>query len=370
MTTVGILGAGQLGRMLALAGYPLGLRFRFFATAADEPAADLGPCDVGAYDCAADLQRFAATADVVTYEFENVPAAAAACIARRTTVFPPPAALAVAQDRMREKRFLQGLRLPTAPFATADTAAELTSALAAVGLPAVLKRRRLGYDGGGQLHLRCGADAAAAWHQLGGEPLVVEGLVRFRRELSIIAVRSRAGQVAAYPLIETRHVDGILRSALAPAPDVTPDVEAAATDYATRILLALGYVGALTVELFETENGLVVNELAPRVHNSGHWTIEGAHTSQFENHLRAILGWPLGSTEPLGCSALVNLIGVAPPAAPILALRDTHLHLYGKLPRARRKLGHITIRAPRPTLLHDRLRTVEHLVADATTRPQ
>ena len=389
--TIGILGGGQLGRMLALAGYPLGLRFRLFEPAAEAPAALDGTHDRASYDDLAALDRFAAGVDLITYEFENVPVAAAQRLAERVPVYPPPAALDAAQDRLAEKRFFQNLGVATPPFAPVGSRAELDAAIAQIGLPAVLKTRRLGYDGKGQFVLRAAADADAAWEALGGVPLILEGFVAFRRELSILAARSRSGAIAFYPLVENHHRGGILRLSLAPAPALTPALQAEAERIASQALEALQYVGVLAIELFEVErletgdwrlgephqppasslserleardlglvdspgaqasslqplaSSLLVNEMAPRVHNSGHWTIEGAETSQFEQHLRAVLGLPLGSTALRGVSAMVNLIGDWPDPAEVVAIPGVHLHLYGKAPRAGRKLGHVTVRA-------------------------
>ncbi|MBK9710440.1 MAG: 5-(carboxyamino)imidazole ribonucleotide synthase [Kouleothrix sp.] len=382
MTLVGILGAGQLGRMLALAGYPLGLRFRLLDPAPDAPAGHMAEQVAAGYDDAAALARFAEGLHAITYEFENVPVAAARQLERRAPVYPPPLALELAQDRLAEKRFFRDLGVGTPPFAQVDSRDDLAAALARIGLPAVLKTRRLGYDGKGQLVLRSRADVEPAWAALGGAPLILEGFVPFERELSILAARGRDGRTACYPLIENHHRDGMLRLSLAPAPGLTPALQAAAERIVTLALDALGYVGVLAIELFQigglgTWDGgladqppspkpqapsLMVNEMAPRVHNSGHWTIEGAETSQFEQHLRAILGLPLGSAAPRGCSAMVNLIGALPEPAAVLAVPGAHLHLYGKAPRAGRKLGHITIRADAPPQLAERLAQVQRLL--------
>ena len=378
-TTIGILGAGQLGRMLALAGYPLGLRFRLLDPAADAPAGQLAEHQPGGYDDAATLEQFAAGLDVVTYEFENVPVAAARALAEHVPVFPPPAALEAAQDRLTEKTFFQNLGIATPPFAPVDTRADLAAAIAQIGLPAVLKTRRLGYDGKGQQVLRAPADAEAAWNALGGAPLILEGFVPFVRELSILAARGRDGQVACFPLVENHHRGGILRLSLAPAPGLTPALQAAAEGIAHAALDALGYVGLLAIELFEVDvrrpttddegpacggqSSLLVNEMAPRVHNSGHWSIEGAETSQFEQHLRAVLGLPLGPTAVRGAAAMVNLIGGWPEPAAVLAVPGAHLHLYGKAPRRARKVGHITVRADSPAALEAPLHAIQALVA-------
>jgi 5-(carboxyamino)imidazole ribonucleotide synthase len=378
-STIGILGAGQLGRMLALAGYPLGLRFRFLDPAPDAPAGHLAEHIQDGYDNTAALERFCAGLDAVTYEFENVPVGAARFLAERLPVYPPPTALEAAQDRLVEKSFFQNLGIATPPFAPVSSQADLASAIAQIGLPAVLKTRRLGYDGKGQIVLRDHADAAAAWDSLGDAPLILEGFVPFKRELSILAARGRDGATAFFPLVENHHRDGILRLSLAPAPDVSAALQLAAEQIATRALEALDYVGMLAIELFQVPGDggwviegrapesstpnrqspipsqLLVNEMAPRVHNSGHWTIEGAETSQFEQHLRAVLGLPLGSTAARGYSAMINLIGSLPDPAALLDIPGAHLHLYGKLPRPGRKLGHVTIRADERSELDDRL---------------
>ncbi len=370
-TTIGILGAGQLGRMLALAGYPLGLRFRFFDPAPASPASHLAEQICAPYDDEGALRRFAEGLALVTYEFENVPVAAARLLERHLPVYPPPAALEAAQDRLAEKQFFQRLGIPTPPFAAVDDRAGLDAAVRQLGLPAVLKTRRMGYDGKGQALLRSPEDAADAWRQLGGQPLILEAHVPFTRELSIIAVRGRDGATACYPLVENLHRGGILRRSVAPAPDVTPELQEQAERYAARALDALQYVGVLAIELFEVPGAagcgahspaLLANEMAPRVHNSGHWTIEGAATSQFENHLRATLGLPLGSTAARGHAAMLNLIGATPEPAAVLALPEAHLHCYGKEPRPGRKLGHITLRADDPQTLAERLERLEHIL--------
>jgi 5-(carboxyamino)imidazole ribonucleotide synthase len=340
---VGVLGGGQLGRMLALAGCPLGLRFRFLDLSPRAPAGHLAELHAGDYEDPDALHRFAEGLDVVTYEFENVPVASARLLAERLPVYPPPAALEAAQDRLVEKTFFQSLDIPTPPFLAVDSEESFRAALRLIGLPAVLKTRRLGYDGKGQLVLHEPKDAEYAWRVLGNVPQILEGFVPFRRELSVLAVRGRAGETAFYPLVENHHREGMLRLSLAPAPGLATGLQRQAEDHARRVLEALDYVGVLAIEFFETDGGLLANEMAPRVHNSGHWTIEGAQASQFENHLRAILGWPLGSTEPRGQAAMVNLIGSTPPPEVVLRLPRAHLHLYGKAAVAGRKLGHVTL---------------------------
>jgi 5-(carboxyamino)imidazole ribonucleotide synthase len=330
--------------MIALAGYPLGLRFRFLDPSADAPAGQLAQRFADAYEDLEALGRFADGLDLVTYEFENVPVTSARFLAQRLPVYPPPAALEAAQDRVIEKSLFSHMGVPTPPFAAVETQEELEQAVKEIGLPAVLKTRRFGYDGKGQRLLREPGDVTAGWTALGGVPLILEGFVEFDREVSLIAVRSATGETAFYPLVENHHRGGILRLSLAPAPGLKPDLQAQAEDHARRVLDDLNYVGVLAIEFFEKQGRLYANEMAPRVHNSGHWTIEGAEMSQFENHLRAILGWPLGSTELLGASAMLNLIGSLPDPAAFLALPNVHLHLYGKKPRPGRKVGHVTVR--------------------------
>jgi 5-(carboxyamino)imidazole ribonucleotide synthase len=354
---VGILGGGQLGRMLALAGYPLGLTFRFLDTG-PAPGGQVAELITGEFEEPAALDRLADGCDVVTYEFENVPVGAVQHLETRLPVYPPSRALAVAQDRLNEKSLFTHLGIPTPEYFNIASRDDLGLAVAAVGLPAVLKTRRMGYDGKGQVVLRTPDDLDTAWAALAGVPLILEAFVPFDRELSIIAVRSTTGEEAFYPLVQNEHAGGILRTSLAPAPLLIPELQAQAESIARQIMETLGYVGVLAVELFEVGGRLLANEIAPRVHNSGHWTIEGAITSQFENHLRAVLGLPLGAISPVGCSAMLNLIGEVPPIGEVLALPDCHVHLYGKPPRPGRKLGHITLRdhdhgslAPRLALL-------------------
>jgi 5-(carboxyamino)imidazole ribonucleotide synthase len=364
MTVIGVLGAGQLGRMLALAGYPLGLRFAFFDESADAPAGHLGDLTVGRWDDVAALDAFAERVDVVTYEFENVPVAVAERLSARAPVFPPPRALDVAQDRLKEKSLFRNLAIGTAPFATVDSREELEAAVAEIGFPAVLKTRTQGYDGKGQRVLRRADDLASALAALGSRSLLLEGFVPFDRELSILAARSRTGETAYWPLIENVHRDGILRLSTAPAPDVPQELADQAVAIAENVLEALDYVGVLAIELFQHEGRLLANEMAPRVHNSGHWTIEGAKTSQFENHLRAVLGLPLGPTAVSGVSAMVNLIGQVPDEAAILGIPGAHLHLYGKAARPGRKLGHVTLVEKERGALAAELARVATLVAE------
>jgi 5-(carboxyamino)imidazole ribonucleotide synthase len=339
---VGVLGAGQLGRMLALAGYPLGLKFRFLDNDR-APAGDVAELMTGEFEDEATLARFAQGLDVATFEFENVPQGAARTLARHVPVFPAAGALETAQDRLHEKTLFRTLGIPTPMFVPVDSDEDLRRAVGVTGLPAVLKTRRLGYDGKGQMVLRDNADVDIAWKTLGGVPLILEAFVAFERELSIIAVRGRSGETAFYPLVQNEHRGGVLRLSLAPAPGADAALQMRAESLVGRVLGSLNYVGVITLELFQAGDELLANEIAPRVHNSGHWTIEGSVCSQFENHLRAVLGWPLGSTRPTGYSAMLNLIGSAPPSEQILRCPEAHLHLYGKSPRPGRKIGHITI---------------------------
>lgn len=359
---IGVLGGGQLGRMLALAGYPLGMHFRMFDPNPDSPAGHLAELITGEYDDIDALAWFAESCDVITYEFENVPVEAAQHLTRYAPVYPPPNALFVAQDRMREKETFTRLGIPTPVFDSVDSRVELNNAVERFGLPGVLKTRRFGYDGKGQYVLRTTGDVTTAWETMEKGGLIFEGFVPFERELSLIAVRSREGETAFYPLVENLHREGILRRTLAPAPNITPALQAEAEDHLARLMDALDYVGVLTVEFFLHEGRLIANEMAPRVHNSGHWTIEGAITSQFENHLRALCDLPLGPTAARGHVAMLNLIGTTPAPADVLALSDTHLHLYGKEPRSGRKLGHITIIAPDEAVLQSRLMAVQSIL--------
>jgi 5-(carboxyamino)imidazole ribonucleotide synthase len=342
--------------MLALAGMPLGLEFRFLDPVADAPAGALGWLVVAELGDTDALVEVTEGADVTTYEWEGVPAAGARFLeARGAVVLPPSGALEVAQDRRAEKELFQRLGITTAAFADVDDRIDLESATADIGFPSVLKTRRGGYDGKGQRVLAAPGDLDDAWSALGGEPLLLEQHVPFERELSILAVRGRNGTTACWPVVENEHGDGILRVTRAPAPDLDVPLQELAENYATRVLDDLRYVGVLAVELFQVGETLLANELAPRVHNSGHWTIEGAVTSQFENHLRAILGWPLGATDAVGVSAMVNCIGALPDPAAVVEVPGAHLHDYTKAPRPRRKVGHVTVTAPDTAELDRRL---------------
>ena len=353
--TIGILGGGQLGYMLALAGYPLGLHFRFLDPSPEAPVGRIAQRVTADYTDQAALERFSGGLELVTYEFENVPVEAANFLAERVPVYPPPAALEAAQDRLAEKDLFRKLGIATTEFALVSNRGELDDAVKTLGLPAVLKTSRMGYDGKGQWILRTAQDVLKAKSELPPVKLILERFVPFTRELSVLAVRSRNGETAIYPLVENHHLNGILRLSLAPAPRLDPAIQRDAEKAAHRILESLKYVGVLAIEFFEHQGELLANEMAPRVHNSGHWTIEGAVTSQFENHLRAVLGLPLGSTGPAGHCAMLNLIGDLPESSEVLAVPDAHLHLYGKSPRHGRKLGHVTLRAASPERLALRL---------------
>ena len=346
--SLGILGGGQLGRMLAIAAAQLGLRVHVYAPDRDSPAFEVAAqATVAAYEDEAALLRFARSVDAVTYEFENVPSAAAAILAAHARLSPNAEALATTQDRLREKTFVAGLGIATAPFAAVSSERELEDALIQIGRPAVLKTRRFGYDGKGQAMIREGGDPVAAWTDIGRAPCILEGFVPFEREVSVVAARASSGAFAAYDLCANTHRHHILDVTRVPA-GVSPATERAALEIAERIAHALAYVGVLAVEMFlvrrEGAEQLVVNEIAPRVHNSGHWTIEGAVTSQFEQHVRAVCGWPLGSTARLGDVEMRNLIGDDLAAwSSILAEPGAHLHLYGKAEaRPGRKMGHVT----------------------------
>jgi 5-(carboxyamino)imidazole ribonucleotide synthase len=342
---VGVLGGGQLGQMLALAGRRIGVETRFLSPDPNAPAGMCAELIVADYENEAALAHFIEGLDVVTYEFESIPISPVRSVAERLAVRPPVLALETAQDRALEKQCFERLGIPTARSAVAGSLAEARAALEMVGRPAVLKTRRLGYDGKGQAVIRERSDLERAWVTVAGAPSIVESFVSFTREVSIIAVRSMSGDIEFYPLVANHHSEGILRFSIAPAQNVPASLQAQAEDYARKILQELEYVGVLAIEFFETANGLVANEMAPRVHNSGHWTIEGADTSQFENHLRAVTGMELGSTEVHGVCGMVNVIGVEPNVDRLREIPGVHVHMYGKTPAPRRKLGHITVTA-------------------------
>jgi 5-(carboxyamino)imidazole ribonucleotide synthase len=355
---LGVLGGGQLARMLALAAAPLGVKTLVVDSSADACAGQVAPLVVADWVDYAALESFAEQVDVVTFDFENVPAETARWLAGRVAVFPAPQALAVAQDRLAEKTLFRECGLSTPEFMTVDTREQLDLALATVGTPAILKTRRLGYDGKGQFRLRGLADADAAWASLGAQAskhgLILEAFVPFERELSVLAVRGRDGEFRTWPLTGNWHVDGVLSMSLAPAPDIER-LQQRAGELARTLAERLDYVGVFALELFVRNGELLGNEMAPRVHNSGHWTIEGAHTSQFENHVRAVLGLPLGDTGARGMSVMFNWIGELPDPSPVLQSVDAHWHDYGKQARPGRKTGHATVCAPDAAQLAARL---------------
>lgn len=337
---IGILGGGQLARMLAWSGYPLGLNFIILEPDKNAGAVGLGKHLHGAYDDPSLLTELAKEADVITYEFENVSAKAASFLAEHARVYPAPNALCIAQDRLQEKKFLQQLNIPVADFAAVNSLEDLQQAMSTIAYPALLKSRRMGYDGKGQVPIKSSTQLAQAWDAMQKVPSIVESFVPFQREISIIAVRRASGEIAFYPLSENTHQQGILRVAQCRQQDA---LQQQAENYVLRILTALDYVGVIALELFELNGRLVANEFAPRVHNSGHWSIEGAETSQFENHLRAILDLPLGSTKARGYTGMVNFIGELPAIERVLEIPAVHLHLYDKTPRQQRKLAHATL---------------------------
>ena len=358
---VGIVGAGQLGRMLALAGYPLGIHCIFLDRSASAPAAQVAPILIGELEDAAQLAALAASSDVLTVDWENISGKALAPLEKLTQVRPPRAALEVSQDRMAEKALFTKLRIPVAAHAAVDSEQQLIRAVQKLGAPGVLKTRRLGYDGKGQFVLRGLTQVDEAWAAIGGPGMIYEKFQQFSREVSIVGARSAAGRTVFYPLSANIHGGGILHYSIAPF--ANPDLERRARIYLQRVLNALAYVGVLTIEFFVVKGRLIANEMAPRVHNSGHWTIEGCVTSQFENHLRAICDLPLGSTRALGHTAMINFLGGMPDRERLLAIDGLAFHDYGKEPRPGRKLGHCTILKSRATernsALADALKSIE-----------
>lgn len=357
-TSIGILGGGQLGRMLALAGAPLGLNFRFLDPDPHCPAAHFGTLVTGAFDDPTALDRFTEGVECVTFEFENVPAAVVRRLAERVRIAPCAESLATGQDRAMEKRFFESCGVPVEAWATVDDDDTLAAALDRVGVPGVLKTRRLGYDGKGQRVVRTSADAKPAFAALHRAACTYEKLVPFTRELSVIAVRSADGAFRHWPISENVHRAGILHSTIAPA-SIDAATEATLAAHARRVMERLDHVGVLAIEFFDKGGTLLANEMAPRVHNSGHWTIDGAVTSQFENHLRAICGLPLGATTAHGHTVMLNLVGEVPPTTALAAEPDLKIHLYGKSARPGRKLGHLNVVAATAAAARERLRTLE-----------
>ncbi len=339
--TIGILGGGQLGMMLAAAALPLGYRCVFLEDADFAPASLYGQVFK-----TSELDAFIKASDVFTLEFENTPADTAAMLGSLTDkggLFPPAVALDVAQDRLKEKSLFNALDIATVPFIAVHSVDDIQTAVAKLGLPLVLKTTRGGYDGKGQFVLRDAADIATAWDEIGGgAPLIAEGFINFSREVSIIAVRAKDGQIRYYPLVENVHTSGILAKTTAPAPD-SAHLSAQAQANIEKLMNHLDYVGVMALELFVTDAGLLANEIAPRVHNSGHWSIEGAHCSQFENHIRAVVGLPLGDTSCVHPSVMLNIIGKYPDAKKLTAIDGVHYHHYHKSERAARKIAHVTV---------------------------
>ncbi|MDX9874530.1 MAG: 5-(carboxyamino)imidazole ribonucleotide synthase [Spongiibacteraceae bacterium] len=355
---IGIVGGGQLGRMLALAGHPLGMRFVFLDPAPDACASALGEHLRADYADRDHLRLLGEAADVLTFEFENAPAESIAFLSQFAPVYPPAGALHTARDRWLEKSLFTELQVPTPAHATIDSQEELEAAVTRLGLPAVLKTRQLGYDGKGQKVLRTAAEVTGTFAELGSVPCLLEAFVPFQGEVSLLAVRGRDGECRFYPLVDNTHREGILR--LSVVSEAHP-LQSLAEQYASRVLERLDYVGVLAFEFFEVDGGLMANEIAPRVHNSGHWTIEGAECSQFENHLRAVAGLPLGSTALVGVTAMINFIGDLPDLAALAAIPGCHPHFYDKAPKPGRKVGHATVRATDRATLQQLIAQVEAL---------
>ena len=352
--TIGILGGGQLAQMLAQAGYPLGFRFVFFDPIEDACAGLVGKLIVADYENEMALEEFAKQCDYVTYDFENVPVKAAEFVQKRTQVFPHPKVLEVAQDRMSEKLLFKGLGIPVGDFHAVDSYSELIFAVKSCDYDGFLKTRRMGYDGKGQYRITKNTDLKELWSKIDGGSYIFEQAVHFVREISVIVVRNDNGDCLFYELCENKHKEGILTTSLVPAK--ASEASSQAHVYAKSIADHLSYVGVLVIEMFETQEGLFINEMAPRVHNSGHWTIEGAVTSQFENHLRAGIGLPLGSTEmSKGFSAMINWIGEIPQIALSIKEKDLYWHIYGKEDRPGRKVGHATVVAADANALHSKV---------------
>ncbi|MDX1454526.1 MAG: 5-(carboxyamino)imidazole ribonucleotide synthase [Gammaproteobacteria bacterium] len=350
---VGIVGAGQLGRMLALSGYPLGLRFVFLDKSKDAPGGQVGDIILGEFNDPVKLKELSEAVDIVTFDVENVSVDAV-----REGVSKPfrPSVdlLEKAQDRLDEKELFRSIDIPTAPFAAIDSLDDLDAAVDRIGLPAVLKTRRMGYDGKGQRVLRKPEDVRPAFEEIGDVPCILEGFVDYDREVSLIGARSVSGDTRFYPLSENTHFDGILSYSVAPYED--RNLQGLAERHMERLFEQFEYAGVLTIEFFEADGKLIANEMAPRVHNSGHWTIEAAVTSQFENHIRAILDLPLGDTAPTGHAAMINFIGTMPAVEPVLEIPGAHYHDYGKEPRPGRKLGHATLTSQSRAELMTRLK--------------
>lgn len=350
---IGILGGGQLARMMALSGYPLGFEFVFFDPTEDACAGQVGELMCADYHNEVALEEFCQKVDIVTLDFENVPVDTLRFVQKKKPVFPSPEVLEIAQDRLLEKQFCHSCGIPTTEFETINSLSELMFAAKKFNHDAILKTRRMGYDGKGQYRISQSADINQIPEKLYDQDLILEKRIAFNREVSVIVARNGLGEVTTWPLCENKHKDGILTTTIVPA-KISP-LDDLTIDYAKQIAVALNYVGVLVIEFFQTEDAVYVNEMAPRVHNSGHWSIEGSQTSQFENHLRAGLNLPLGSTRMNGMAAMLNWIGAFPEN--ILSITDEQLywHVYGKEPRVGRKIGHSTLLAATPQELHDKI---------------
>ncbi len=357
---LGILGNGQLARMIALAGYPLNVHCVFLDPTSDGCASTLGESIVAPYDDPKGLSQLAQIADYITFEFENVPGQTLEYLSQQMPVHPPAKALLITQDRLGEKQMFNNKGIETAPFAQIDNLTDLQKAIDNIGMPGILKTRRLGYDGKGQAIIRQPSELKDAWQSIGAVPATYEGFVAYNREVSIIAVRAQNGEVRFYPLVENIHRNGILSVSTA---QINDPAQQQAEEIAHKVLDSFSdYVGILVIEFFQVGDKLLVNEFAPRVHNSGHWTIEGAATSQFENHLRAVTGMPLGDTNAICPSAMINIIGKVPNTHEILKVPGAHLHLYDKEARAKRKIGHITVCANNAEALSTRIGRINSIL--------
>ncbi len=360
---LGIIGGGQLGRMLAHAAQRLGIDVTILDPKKNCSAGQVARQIVGAYDDAEKLHELAAVSDAITYEFENVPIEPLATLEGKVPLRPAPKGLAAAQDRLTEKTLFRTVGMQTTDFAAIDSLEDLEREFAAMNGACILKTRRFGYDGKGQARIDSPADVPSGWEELkDGGPLILEKRIDFKRELAIIAARTADGNEAFYPVTQTHHRNGILHRTLAPAPALTDEIEQQARVYVDKLLKQLDYVGVLALELFDTDRGLLANEFAPRVHNSGHWTIEGTTCSQFENQVRAVMGLPLGEPTLPTPTGMLNLIGNVPDRAPILARPNTALHLYGKSGRAGRKIGHITVTGATDDDVLKRIDAIESII--------
>jgi len=339
---IGVLGAGQLGRMLALSAYPLGHQMRFLALSEEDPSSLLGKTYINNHSNVIEL--FSDDSDVVTYESENTDVSIVNQVSNKSKVYPSESSLHLTQHRGREKNLLSKLNIPCAPFKMVNSLLELKSAVELIGLPAILKTAKDGYDGKGQFLIKSESEIDQAWDHMSGSESILEGFIKFKRELSLIAVRGLDASLKYYPLVENTHHEGILRLTIAPAQNIPKSLQKKAEEYMHSLINEMDHVGVMTLELFDSSDELIVNEIAPRVHNSGHWTIEGAQTSQFENHIRAITNSPLGATSiKSSFNAMINIIGMHGQTSKALETKNAHLHLYDKEERKGRKLGHITL---------------------------